>query len=102
MEPKVYFAAERTFLSWLEFSIILGTVAATLMNFGVGDPVAMISAWGFTIVACASLLYSLGLYLWRVAMIRERRAAKYHDAIGPSLLCVGLFVAVVINFGLRF
>lgn len=33
-------------------------------------------------------------------MIRERRAARYHDAVGPSVLCVGLFIAVMINFGL--
>jgi uncharacterized membrane protein YidH (DUF202 family) len=99
VEPKVYFAAERTFLSWLEFSIIIGSIAATLLNFG--DRISLFSAWGFTLVACASLLYSLGLYLWRVAMIRERRAVRYHDAIGPSVLCVGLFVAVAINFGLR-
>jgi uncharacterized membrane protein YidH (DUF202 family) len=99
VEPKVYFAAERTFLSWLEFSIIIGSIAATLLNFG--DRISLFSAWGFTLVACASLLYSLGLYLWRVAMIRERRAVRYHDAIGPSVLCVGLFVAIAINFGLR-
>jgi uncharacterized membrane protein YidH (DUF202 family) len=99
VEPKVYFAAERTFLSWLEFSIIIGSIAATLLNFG--DRISLFSAWGFTFVACASLLYSLGLYLWRVAMIRERRAVRYHDPIGPSVLCVGLFVAIAINFGLR-
>ncbi|KAI9687009.1 MAG: vacuolar transporter chaperone [Bogoriella megaspora] len=34
VEPKVYFAAERTFLSWLEFSILLGSIAAALINFG--------------------------------------------------------------------
>ncbi|KAF2230503.1 SPX-domain-containing protein [Viridothelium virens] len=34
IEPKVYFAAERTFLSWLEFSILLGSIAAALVNFG--------------------------------------------------------------------
>ena len=99
VEPKVHFAAERTFLSWLEFSIIIGSIAATLLNFG--DRISLISAWGFTIVACASLFYSLILYLWRVAMIRERRAVKYHDAVGPSVLCFGLFVAIAINFGLR-
>ncbi|KAL9636679.1 MAG: hypothetical protein Q9164_002664, partial [Protoblastenia rupestris] len=63
VEPKVYFAAERTFLSWLEFSIILGSIAATLLNFG--DVLSMYSAIAFTIVACASLGYSLVLYLWR-------------------------------------
>ena len=99
VEPKVYFAAERTFLSWLEFSIILGSIAATLLNFG--DDISLYSAWGFTIVACAALLYSMGLYLWRVQMIRKRRAVRYHDRFGPSLLCLGLLVAVAVNFGLR-
>ncbi|SLM36041.1 vacuolar transporter chaperone protein [Lasallia pustulata] len=99
VEPKVYFAAERTFLSWLEFSIILGSIAATLLNFG--DNISLYSAWGFTIDACAALLYSMGLYLWRVQMIRKRRAVRYHDWFGPSMLCLGLLGAVAVNFGLR-
>jgi len=99
VEPKVYFAAERTFLSWLEFAIIIGSIAATLLNFG--DRISLYSACGFTVMACASLVYSMGLYLWRVRMIRERRAVRYHDRVGPTVLCVGLFVAVAINFGLR-
>lgn len=99
VEPKVHFAAERTFLSWLEFSIILGSIAATLLNFG--DSLSVASAWGFTIVACIALLYSMGLYLWRVRMIRGRRAVRYHDKYGPTGLCVGLFVAVVVSFGVR-
>ncbi|KAF2088653.1 putative vacuolar transporter chaperone [Saccharata proteae CBS 121410] len=99
VEPKVYFAAERTFLSWLEFSIIIGSIAATLLNFG--DRVALASAWAFTIIACLSLFYSMGLYLWRVDKIRKRRAVTYHDKWGPSVLCVGLLVAVAISFGLR-
>lgn len=100
VEPKVYFATERTFLSWLEFSIILGSIAATLMNFG-HDVIALSAAWGFTIIACASLIYSLALYLWRVQMVRKRRAARYHDRYGPTVLCIGLLIAVAVNFGLR-
>ena len=34
-------------------------------------------------------------------MIRKRRAVRYHDSLGPSVLCAGLLVAVGINFGLR-
>ncbi|MCJ1379633.1 hypothetical protein MMC17_002735 [Xylographa soralifera] len=100
VEPKVFFATERTFLSWLEFSIILGGIAAALLNFG--DGVSLAAAWGFTALACASLLYSMGLYLWRVRMIRRRRAVRYHDWLGPSVLCVGLVGAVAVNFGLRY
>ncbi|KAF2834857.1 SPX-domain-containing protein [Patellaria atrata CBS 101060] len=99
VEPKVFFATERTFLSWLEFSIILGSIAATLLNFG--DGVAVYSAWAFTGLACAALGYSMGLYLWRVGKIRARRAVTYHDWWGPSVLCVGLFVAVAVSFGFR-
>lgn len=99
VEPKVFFAAERTFLSWLEFSITLGGVAGVLLNFG--DSVALYAAWGFTIVAILSLSYSLVLYMWRVDMIRNRRAVRYHDWLGPSVLCGLLFISVVINFGMR-
>ncbi|MCJ1264843.1 vacuolar transporter chaperone, partial [Lobaria immixta] len=100
VEPKVFFATERTFLSWLEFSIILGSIAATLMNFG-QDAIALSAALGFTIIACASLIYSLVLYLWRVQMVRKRRAARYHDRYGPTVLCLGLLIAVTVNFGLK-
>ncbi|KAH8726462.1 VTC domain-containing protein [Phaeosphaeriaceae sp. PMI808] len=99
VEPKVQLATERTFLSWLEFSILIGSIAATLLNFG--DGIAFAAAWAFTIIACVALLYSAGLYLWRVRKIRERRAVVYHDRWGPTVLCLGLFVAVVVSFGLR-
>jgi SPX domain protein involved in polyphosphate accumulation/uncharacterized membrane protein YidH (DUF202 family) len=98
VEPKVYFAAERTFLSWMEFSIILGSIAATLLNFG--DNASLLSAWGFTIVACLALLYSVGIYFLRVQMIRHRRASvsRYYDKWGPTGLCAGLLAATIVNF----
>ena len=96
VEPKVFFATERTFLAWLEFSIILGSIAATLLNFG--DAISLYSAIGFTIMAVASLAYSLGIYLWRVRMIGKRRAVRYHDWFGPSVLCAGVVVAVGVSF----
>lgn len=102
VEPKVYFATERTFLSWLEFSIILGSIAATLVNFG--DNISLASAWGFTIVAVAALLYSVVIYSLRVKMIRKRRAqvgGRYYDKYGTSLLCVGLLAATAVSFAVR-
>jgi len=102
VEPKVYFATERTFLSWLEFSIILGSIAATLVNFG--DNISLASAWAFTIVAVAALLYSVVIYALRVRMIRSRRAqvgGRYYDKWGTSLLCAGLLAATAVSFGMR-
>ncbi|KAK4898241.1 vacuolar transporter chaperone [Elasticomyces elasticus] len=100
VEPKVSFAVERTFLAWLEFSIILGSIAATLLNFG--DSISLASAWAFTIVAIIALFYSMGIYIWRVTNIKARRAVNYHDRWGPSALCAGLVIAVAISFGYRF
>jgi hypothetical protein len=34
-------------------------------------------------------------------MIRKRRAVRYHDWLGPSMICIGLFAAVGVNFVLR-
>lgn len=102
VEPKVYFAAERTFLSWLEFSIILGTISAALLNFG-EDYITLSSSWAFTILAASALLYSLVLYIWRVDKIRKRRDVKrvYYEKWGPTVLGVGLVLAVLTNFALR-
>lgn len=99
VEPKVFFAAERTFLAWLEFSIIVGSIAAALLNFG--DALSVGAAAAFTVVAALCLLYSMGLYLWRVNAIRTRKAVDFHDGIGPTLLCIGLVAAVCVSFGLR-
>lgn len=62
----------------------------------------MASAWAFTILAVIALLYSMGIFIWRVNMIKKKRAVNYHDKWGPSVLCVGLVIAVGISFGYRF
>ncbi|EEY18435.1 vacuolar transporter chaperone 4 [Verticillium alfalfae VaMs.102] len=99
VEPKVYFAAERTFLGWLEYSIYVGTVAVTLMNFGTSPTSAsFIVAGVFTLLAILSLCYSVAIYLYRSSAIRNRRNIKFYDRWGPSVLCGALFVAVCLNF----
>jgi uncharacterized membrane protein YidH (DUF202 family) len=124
VEPKVYFAAERTFLGWvskqkqckdaaspgifadhvilfqLEYSIYIGTIAVTLLNFGSHPTRTSFWIAGlFTLLAILSLLYSVTIYLYRSRWIRNRKAAKYYDRWGPSVLCISLFVAVALNFG---
>jgi hypothetical protein len=45
VEPKVAFANERTFLSWLHFTVILGGLAVGLLNFG--DKASTLSRWSW-------------------------------------------------------
>ncbi|ROT36857.1 vacuolar transporter chaperone 4 [Sodiomyces alkalinus F11] len=99
VEPKVYFAAERTFLGWLEYSIYVGAVAVTLLNFSASPTSASFIVAGiFTLLAVLSICYSVAIYLYRSAAIRNRRNVKYYDRWGPSALCAALFVSVIINF----
>lgn len=76
-------------------------IATTLLNFGdKPNSMAFVVAGAFTIVAILCLIYSVAIYLYRSRAIRTRRAsAKYYDKLGPSALCVTLFLAVALNFG---
>ncbi|KAF0514596.1 Vacuolar transporter chaperone 1 [Gigaspora margarita] len=100
VEPKVFFANERTFLSWLQFTVILGGLAIGLLNFG--DKVGRISAALFTSVAMLVMVYALSLYHWRAAKIRKRESGPYDDRYGPTFLCIFLIIVVITNFILRF
>lgn len=95
IEPKVYFANERTFLSWLHFTVVLGGLAIGLLNFG--DKIGQISAVIFTIIAMFVMLYSLYTFHWRANKIRNRLNASYDDRFGPSMLCVLLLAGVTVN-----
>lgn len=52
----------------------------------------------YTVVAVMALVYSVIIYLYRSKAIRERRAARYHDKWGASVLCVALLGAIIVNF----
>jgi uncharacterized membrane protein YidH (DUF202 family) len=99
VEPKVFFANERTFLSWLNFTVILGGLAVGLLNFG--DRVGQISAGLFTLVALAAMIYALVTFHWRAKSIRMRGQGGFDDRFGPTVLAVALLLAIVVNFVLR-
>ncbi|KAG0223942.1 vacuolar transporter chaperone [Mortierella sp. GBA43] len=100
VEPKVFFANERTFLSWLNFTVLLGTLAIGLLNFG--DKVGRISAVIFTFVAMAVMIYALVTFHWRADRIRKRQPGPYDDRFGPTVLCAFILIAILINLGLKF
>lgn len=119
-EPKVYFALERTFIvrlflyiyltvadsieqKWLNFAILIGTIATTLLNFvPPGDARGLISAGLFTLAALFAIAYSAVIFVYRAHQLRKRRAeGLYYDKYGPTGLCLVLFAALATNAGLR-
>jgi len=123
IEPKVYFAAERTFLvsslpiavlhvsissdlcsqKWMNTAVFIGTIATTLLNFtSSDDPRGLISAGMFTACALLAIAYSAIIFVFRTYRLRARRAeGLYYDKYGPTLLCFVLFAAMATNIGLR-
>ncbi|KAF5327655.1 hypothetical protein D9619_004796 [Psilocybe cf. subviscida] len=110
IEPKVYFAAERTFLpllhhgtKWLNNAVFIGTIATTLLNFvPPEDTRGLISAALFTLAALLAIAYSAGIFVYRSYRLRERHAeGLYYDKYGPTVLCAVLFTALATNIGLR-
>ncbi|KAG0094238.1 vacuolar transporter chaperone [Podila epicladia] len=94
VEPK------RTFLSWLNFTVLLGSLSIGLLNFG--DRVGRISAGVFMFVSMVVMIYALATFHWRADRIRKRLPGPYDDRFGPTVLCLFILAAILINFGLKF
>ncbi|KAG9013950.1 hypothetical protein FRB95_011864 [Tulasnella sp. JGI-2019a] len=100
VEAKVWFANERTWISYVNVCILLGTLSAALFNAS-KDAVARNLAYTYAFISLSTLCYSYVLYQRRVTMIRRRDPSHFDALVGPVLICVALFVAVLTNFIIR-
>ncbi|KDN34843.1 hypothetical protein RSAG8_12075, partial [Rhizoctonia solani AG-8 WAC10335] len=103
VEPKVYFANERTFLKWLQFGVLVGTVATTLLNFSKpGDNVAFYSAICFTFASLLAIAYAGVIFVIRALKLRAHEVSEwYYDRYGPTVLSVVLLASIITNLGMR-
>ncbi|KAL7420379.1 GTPase regulator Nrf1 [Cryptotrichosporon argae] len=96
VEPKVFFANERTFLSWLHVATVLGGLAVGLLNFG--DKTGKIAAAMYTLIAIGVMLYALFTFHHRARSIELRNNATFGDRWGPTVLALLMTLAIAINF----
>jgi SPX domain protein involved in polyphosphate accumulation/uncharacterized membrane protein YidH (DUF202 family) len=95
VEPKVFFANERTFLSWIHFSIFLGGISTALVGFGNRE--AKFSGYLFAFVSILFTIYALYLFRWRAERIRRREPGPYDDRLGPTAVVVIFVLAMMAN-----
>ena len=95
VEPKVYFATERTFLSWLSISILLGGVSTTLLTYG--TPTTMLASVGFFITSIVTLIHTVFIYATRVVNIRLKKAIDYEDRLGPPMISTFLILSIMFS-----
>ncbi|KAI8089474.1 uncharacterized protein BX664DRAFT_385956 [Halteromyces radiatus] len=103
VEPKVFFANERTFLSWMQFCALLLTVSLNMINFGGSDDnVSRICGGLFIILTIIMALYALAKYECRAwQLVTSSNRYRFDDMYGPAVLCFLLILAMLINLGLR-
>ncbi|KAF6262836.1 VTC domain-containing protein [Scenedesmus sp. NREL 46B-D3] len=102
IEPKTFFANERTFLSWLHMAVTLGSIAAALLGFSNTKGQAGLSAHLVEIIALILLPvaismcgYAIFIFKWRSDMIAQKRPQHFDDRVGPLGLCAAVVTALL-------
>ncbi|KAI8594567.1 hypothetical protein EDD21DRAFT_282053, partial [Dissophora ornata] len=96
IDAKTFFSNERTYMHWIKFGLLLGSMALTLLSFGkaVGLNVGLF----LVLVAMSTLVYATAVFHLRHRwMIQMRRDVKFYDRVGPTLLFMALFLAYATN-----
>jgi len=99
VEPKTYFANERTLLSWMNSAILMGSTGAALLSFGKTalDTKATAAGLAFIPISILIFIYALFTYHRRLHLIHNRIPTGYHDPFGPSILTVLLIIAMILS-----
>jgi uncharacterized membrane protein YidH (DUF202 family) len=83
VEPKTFFANERTLLQWLNTAVLLSTISVTLLNFG--SPASRRAGFIMAPVALFFIAYSFKVNLMQYISFHKKKNAIF--------LILGLFNA---------
>ncbi|WVR00060.1 hypothetical protein IAU59_007202 [Kwoniella sp. CBS 9459] len=100
VEAKVWFANERTYISYLSMGLLLSTVASGLL-FGARDHPARWFAFGYALISAGVLVYGWAIFQQRLTMISARDSGRFDVLWGPMFICAALFIAILVNFVFR-
>lgn len=102
VEPKVWLANQRTFVKWQHISVLLASLSLGLYNAaGESNDVARGLAVVYTLVAVFAGAWGWGMYMKRSRMIEQRSGKDFDNVVGPIVVCLGLVVALCLNFGFQ-
>ncbi|KAL0033845.1 hypothetical protein WJX77_007403 [Trebouxia sp. C0004] len=106
VEPKSYFANERTFLSWMHMAITMGGITTALASFSVeseneaksspgSGPVTKRTTQAIVLmllpISIGIIAYALFTFYWRSRCMQRKQMGFFNDVIGPVVLC-GLII----------
>lgn len=103
VEPKVWLANQRTFIKWQHISVLLASLSLGLYNAaGESNNVARALAVVYTLIALFAGAWGWWMYIVRSRMIKERSGKDFDNVIGPIVVCIGLVIALCLNFAFKY
>lgn len=102
VEAKVWLANQRTFVKWQHVTVLLASLGLGLFNAaGENNSIARGLAIVYTVVAVFTGIWGWGIYTYRSNLIRTRSGIDFDAITGPIIVCAGLFLALILNFGFK-
>jgi len=97
IEPKTFFANERTYLQWFNSGILVASIGTALTSYE-NAPII-----GFLLVGVSFciLIYALLLYNKRNNLLLNRVGKGYHDTYGPPILTLFVMLAFTLSLFLK-
>jgi uncharacterized membrane protein YidH (DUF202 family) len=95
VEPKSYFANERTFIQWISAAVLLTTIAVLLLQFETHHPHYWRVGLALLGTSAVTVLYSVYVYMRRVKLLSHGEPYGYVDHCGPALLSTAVFLGLV-------
>ena len=99
VEPKTYFANERTFLSWINMSVTLGSISSALTVFGDNETASgagtQLMSLLLTLVATFFVGYAMYTFHIRRAAIKKREDAGLNQVVVPILIASTLVLSLI-------
>ena len=95
IEPKLFFANERTFIKWMQMGVVLSSISIGIIAFSDEDSNAQYVAVGLLPLSLFIIGYGVRQFYWRSDKIKDRDNSRWDDPLGPVTMTVFLILALV-------
>ncbi|KAF2146087.1 uncharacterized protein K452DRAFT_263627 [Aplosporella prunicola CBS 121167] len=103
VEAKVWLANQRTFIKWQHVSVLMASLSLALYNAaGEHNSIARALALAYTGLAAFAGVWGYTMYMHRSRLIQLRSGRDFDNIWGPIVVCLGLIIALCLNFGFKY
>ena len=99
LKTSVLMTRKRTYIKWCHIAVLLASLSIGLFNAaGRHNTTARVLAIVYILVAIFAGCWGFRVYTQRTKMIMLRSGKDFDNIAGPVVVCVGLLVALIMNF----